>query len=209
MDNTWRLIPKSKPTFQKISSENFKFKKKSQHATILAILFGHFPGVLAYYAEGIPNLSLGVSSNPGGSFEGISGVLGRFQPFFQLFRAEFSDFSMPNFSDLANVEQHISGQNPLNRNHREDAHVNPRPSCSNYDTALKNVTNLRGQVDPEEDRSSQNSQSNGHTNLAVPPYQLNQEPMLPSVGNSVLFLHVRFFRLILTFPRLFLTFFFC
>ena len=46
LDYTFKLIPKSKPTFQKISSENFEFKKFSQRATILAFLFGHFPGVL-------------------------------------------------------------------------------------------------------------------------------------------------------------------
>ena len=39
---------------------------------------------------------------------------------------------------------------------------------SNCDTALKNVTNLRGEVDPEEDRSSQNSKSTGHMKFFVP-----------------------------------------
>ena len=51
---------------------------------------------------------------------------------------------------------------------------------SNYDTALKNVTNLRGEVDPEEDRYNQNSQSIDQMNFVVPQYQLVQEPMLPS-----------------------------
>ena len=46
LGNTCRLIPKSKPTFRKISSENCEFKKILQRATILALLFGHFPGVL-------------------------------------------------------------------------------------------------------------------------------------------------------------------
>ena len=46
LDYTCKLIPKSKPTFQKISSENFEFKKFSQRATILTLFFGHFPGVL-------------------------------------------------------------------------------------------------------------------------------------------------------------------
>ena len=45
-DNTWKLIPKSKPTFQKISSENFKFKKISQRAMIFSLIFGHFLGGL-------------------------------------------------------------------------------------------------------------------------------------------------------------------
>ena len=59
---------------------------------------------------------------------------------------------------------------------------------SNYDTALKNVKNLRGEVDPEEGRCSQNSQSTGQLNFVLPQYQLVQEPMLPSVSYSVLFL---------------------
>ena len=59
LDNTWKLIPKSKPTFQKFSSEIFEFEKISQRATILALLFGHFPGVLENDAGGIPNWLLG------------------------------------------------------------------------------------------------------------------------------------------------------
>ena len=55
LDYTWKLIPKSKPIFQKNSSEIFEFKKISQRATILALLFGHFPGVLENDAGGIPN----------------------------------------------------------------------------------------------------------------------------------------------------------
>ena len=58
---------------------------------------------------------------------------------------------------------------------------------SNCDTALQNVTNLRREVDPEEDRSSQNSGSTGQMKFVVPQYQLFQEPMLPSVSYSVLF----------------------
>ena len=55
LGNTCKLIPKSNPTFQKNSSEIFEFKKISQRATILALLFGHFPGVLENDAGGIPN----------------------------------------------------------------------------------------------------------------------------------------------------------
>ena len=44
LDNTWKLIPKSKPTFQKNSSEIFEFRKISQRATILALLFATFLG---------------------------------------------------------------------------------------------------------------------------------------------------------------------
>ena len=72
LDNTWKLIPKSKPTFQKNSSEIFEFKKISQRATILALLFGHFPGVLENDAGGIPNWLLGDISTPGGSIEGMN-----------------------------------------------------------------------------------------------------------------------------------------
>ena len=71
---------------------------------------------------------------------------------------------------------------------------------SYYDTALKNVTNLIGEVDPEEDHSSQNSQCTGQMNFVVPQYQLVQEPMLHSVFDvSPAILDV--------FLRLFLTFF--
>ena len=55
LDNTWKLIPKSKPTFQKFSSEIFEFEKILQRATILALLLGQFPGVLENDAGGIPN----------------------------------------------------------------------------------------------------------------------------------------------------------
>ena len=55
LDYTCKLIPKSKLTFQKISSENFEFRKLSQRATILVLLFGHFSGVLKNDAGGIPN----------------------------------------------------------------------------------------------------------------------------------------------------------
>ena len=55
LGNTCKLIPKSNPTFQKNSSEIFEFKKISQRATILALFFGHFPGVLKTDAGGIPN----------------------------------------------------------------------------------------------------------------------------------------------------------
>ena len=55
LDYTCKLIPKSKPIFQKNSSEIFEFKKISQRATILALLFGHFPGVLENDAGGQPN----------------------------------------------------------------------------------------------------------------------------------------------------------
>ena len=44
LDHTCKLIPKSKPTFQKTSSENFEFKKMSQKATIFALIFRHFLG---------------------------------------------------------------------------------------------------------------------------------------------------------------------
>ena len=46
VSNTCKLIPKSKPAFQKISSENFEFHEIFQRATIFALIFGHFPGVL-------------------------------------------------------------------------------------------------------------------------------------------------------------------
>ena len=44
LDYNCKLIPKSKPTLQKNSSENFEFKKNSQSATILAVLHMHFHG---------------------------------------------------------------------------------------------------------------------------------------------------------------------
>ena len=50
---------------------------------------------------------------------------------------------------------------------------------SNCDTALKNVTNLRGEVDPQEDRSTRNSQSAGHMNYVVPQYQLFRSQCYP------------------------------
>ena len=46
LDNNCKLIPKSNPTFQKKSIENFECKKILQRSTILALLFRHFPGVL-------------------------------------------------------------------------------------------------------------------------------------------------------------------
>ena len=46
LDNTWKLIPKSKPTFQKISIEIFEFRKTSSRATFFELIFSHFPGVL-------------------------------------------------------------------------------------------------------------------------------------------------------------------
>ena len=61
---------------------------------------------------------------------------------------------------------------------------------SNCDTVLKNVTHLR-EVDPEEDHSSQNSQSTDQLNFVVPQDQLVQEPMLLSVSHSVLFYGLR------------------
>ena len=90
LDYTCKLIPKSKPTSQKNSCEIFKFKKISQRATILALLFGHFPGVLENDAGGISNCLWVFNSIPGGSIEGISGVLGRFQPFFSRLEPNFS-----------------------------------------------------------------------------------------------------------------------
>ena len=57
---------------------------------------------------------------------------------------------------------------------------------SNCDILLKNVTNVRGEVDPEKNYSSQNSQITGQMNFVVPQY-LVQESMLPSVSHSVLF----------------------
>ena len=42
----------------------------------------------------------------------------------------------------------------------------------NYGPVLKNVTNLRGEVDPEEDQSSQSSQSTGQTIFDLPQYQI-------------------------------------
>ena len=58
---------------------------------------------------------------------------------------------------------------------------------SNYDTVLKNYTNLRGEVNPEENHSIQNSQSTGQMKFVLYQYQLAQKPMLPSVGYSALF----------------------
>ena len=68
---------------------------------------------------------------------------------------------------------------------------------SNYDTALKNVTNLRGEVDPEENRSSQNSQSTGQMNFVVPQYQLVHEPMLPSISAAIFDVPLLFFEVFL------------
>ena len=90
LDNTWKLIPRSKPTFQKFSSEIFEFEKISQRATILALLFGHFPGVLENDAGAYQIDYWVIISTPGGSIEGISGVLGRFQPFFSRLEPNFS-----------------------------------------------------------------------------------------------------------------------
>ena len=83
LDNTWILIPKSKATFQKISSEIFEFKKISQRATILALLFGHFPGVLENDAREHTKLFIGCLLAPR---EGLLRV-------FQVFWAVFSHFS--------------------------------------------------------------------------------------------------------------------
>ena len=44
LDFTWKLIPKSKVTFQQISSEDFEFKKISQRATIFVFIIVHFLG---------------------------------------------------------------------------------------------------------------------------------------------------------------------
>ena len=41
-----KLIPKSKPTFQKLKSENFEFKKFSQRATILAFFWALSRGAI-------------------------------------------------------------------------------------------------------------------------------------------------------------------
>ena len=38
---------------------------------------------------------------------------------------------------------------------------------SNCDTVQKNIPNLRGEFDPEEDRSSENSQSTGRMNFVL------------------------------------------
>ena len=85
LGNTCKLIPKSNPTFQKNSGGIFEFKKISQRATILALLFGHFPGVLENDAGAYQIDYWVIISTPGGSIEGFSGVLGRFEPFFSRF----------------------------------------------------------------------------------------------------------------------------
>ena len=95
LDNTWKLIPKSKPTFQKNSSEIFEFKKISQRATILALLFGHFPGVLENDA-GAYQIDYWVILAPR---EGLLRV-------FQVFWAVFSHFSAV-WSRILAENQHI------------------------------------------------------------------------------------------------------
>ena len=182
------MIPKSKPSEN--FEWNFRIQKVSQRATILALLFGHFPGVLKNDA-GYTKLLIRCSKLNGRVFWGYFRCS---VPFSAFFSAVSSRIIVENRTFLIfqiwQMSNNITQGKILERGNTVRMTMLNRGTLvqSKYDTALKNITNLRGQVDPEEDRSSQNSQSNGHTILAVPPYQLIQEPMiLPSVSYSVLF----------------------
>ena len=100
--NTCKLIPKSKPTFQKNSSEYFEFKKISQRAKILALRFRHFPGVLKNDAVGIPNCLLAPREALLGVFQVFWAVLSHFPAVSAPKIAETNKFMY--FSDQPNVE---------------------------------------------------------------------------------------------------------
>ena len=66
--------------------------------------------------------------------------------------------------------------------------LNPGPLIQSiFDPILKIVTNLRREVDPEEDHSSQNCRNTGQEIIALSQYQLAQKTMLPSIIYSLLF----------------------
>ena len=108
LDYTCKLIPKSKPTFQKISnSKNFRNVTRFWH-----YFLGTFQGCCKMMRGGISNCISALRGVYWGYFSTISGVLGRFQPFFSRFQPDFSrKLTFLNFSDLANVEHH-SGKSP-------------------------------------------------------------------------------------------------
>ena len=96
MDNTWKLIPKSKPTFQKILSEIFEFKKILQRATIFAFIFVHFLGAHWKLVQTNANSYQVIPTDANwcqGTWEGqirpFSAVSGPISAIFQLFLAEF------------------------------------------------------------------------------------------------------------------------
>ena len=129
-DYTCKLIPKSKPTFQKISEWKFRIQKISQRATILALLFGHFPGVQKNDAGGIPVFIRCLLATR-------EGLLRIFQVFWAVF-SHFSAVSAPKiaeitkfmfFSDKPNVE-HEPRQNCRKGCYCEGSHAKPRPSRS-------------------------------------------------------------------------------
>ena len=93
LDYTCKLIPKSKPIFQKISSEIFEFKKISQRATIFALIFRHFLGTPENGCRLMPthfNWCQGTREGQIGPFLGVSGP---FSAIFQPFQPFFSRFS--------------------------------------------------------------------------------------------------------------------
>ena len=83
LDYTCKLIPKSKPIFQKISREIFKFKKISQRATIFALIFRHFLGTPENGCRLMPTHSNWCQGTREGQIGPFLGVSGPFSAIFQ------------------------------------------------------------------------------------------------------------------------------
>ena len=91
---TWITLgswfPSQNQLFKNFRVKFSNSKKISQRVNSLALLFGQFPGVLENDAGAYKTVYWVFISTPGGSIQGISGVLGRFQPFFSHLEPTFS-----------------------------------------------------------------------------------------------------------------------
>ena len=94
LDNTWKLIPKSKPTFQKISSENFEVRKIWSPATFSELIYSHFTGVVSKHPKPFQYYQLAPRGVRVGCIFEFSGSYGPFSAISVVFCGYFWHFSV-------------------------------------------------------------------------------------------------------------------